>query len=243
MKRFLAILSILFLTAFPLAANAAIALDSADAALTAPGLTANITLTHTSTGSNLIGFICAEANSVNDTVAATWNGATVTLLQSAVFSNGGNGTTYLFEIVGQSTGLQTLHVTDSQTKLFRAWSVSFTGAAQTGQPDNSLTANGIGTSNTNTITTHADKSWTILCQANNGGTPVAGAGSNSLLSAGGAGFGAFDNSTQPITPAGNYSMNWNSIPSVGWGDAEASFAPFVAAATVSPAFPSFYGWW
>src|SRR5262245_19238334 len=148
MKRVL--LAFLFL--LPLPAFADIAFDAASAGQDNGG-TGALSFTHTSSGANRIGFVTILGDTIggaDDLSTVTWGGTAMTLI--AKITTGPNRYQYLYYLVGQATGAQTIAVNSTTNHYLIACSTSYTGALQTSPVDISTTQVS-GSSSAMTLTT------------------------------------------------------------------------------------------
>ena len=99
--------------------------------------------------------------------------------------------------------------------------VSYTGAGQSGQPDNTDTSYALATSVTCDLTPVATDCWSVLFTKTNGGAASAGTGSTSRVSSVN-GYALFDSNG---TISGSTSMQATLGFSVAWAGIMASFAP------------------
>lgn len=207
------------------------------------GLNSLLSWNHTvSAGANpalVIGV--AGDTSVDDVQLPTFNGISATLLakQTTLFTN--NRKSYLFLVLGPTSGTHTVQVTCTGTHYLLGGSADYTGVAQSGQPDASLAeigANSNITTFTSSLTTVADNCWTVLFEngyANNAG-PSAGAGLTSRATDAALGtWGLFD-SNAAVHPAGAYSMTTTRIGNASNSiiHVKASLVPAGAAAAWTP---------
>lgn len=194
---------------------------------------ASLTFSHTCTGSNLILFVGFGVESATDVVTGvTYNNVAMTQVPNSPQANGvPNEFTYLFYLINPATGANNVVISLSAQPQVNAVSASYTGAAQSGQPDNSNKKTVNATSVNNSLTTVADNCWVVgVCQEDNA-APTVGAGVTSrnlevqtLLG----------DSNGVQHPAGAYSMTFNS----GSGSSNlnmlmASIAPFVASTSTN----------
>jgi hypothetical protein len=210
-------------------AHAAIALDtSVNGGLENSG-TSTLSYSHTVTGTNPILFVGVFGAIGSDLVTGvTYNSTSMTLAGKAEID--GDRWVYLFYLVGPATGSHTVKITASANTPLDGQSASYTGVAQSGQPDavSSSTIDN-ATSTTLSLTTIANNSWAFLLDKTNVDSPAAGAGSTQRQSANG--MGIFD-SNGPVTPAGVKSMTATDLGGGGSNFASVmmSFSPFVAPA-------------
>lgn len=221
----LTILSVIFLfTPFRANAVGGIAYDS-----TATGTTTGTSLTfsHTTSGTNRILFVYVQLNSTTDALTGvTYAGTSLTFINKNTDpTNGYWG--YLYYMVAPATGTNNVVVSLSSSVLLWAYSASYTGASQTGQPDANITNTATtGTSITTSLTTVANNAW-IVTGARNYAANVT-SGTNFTVRS--AAFPiAIGDTNAAITPAGATSVTANSGTSSDWQVLLASFSPAVSA--------------
>ena len=109
----------------------AIAFDAASGGATTAA--SSLTFAHTCTGSDLILFVGAF-NGTNNVTGVTYNGVAMTLVDTAVAQAGVNYK--LFYLINPATGANNVVIsTDVASNVLRGVSTSYTGSAQSGQPD------------------------------------------------------------------------------------------------------------
>ena len=179
------------------------------------------TYSHTCTGDDRILFVHAYKNSDADTISgATYNGVAMTLI--ATGSNNSSRRHYLFVLAGAASGANNVVITSSISTQLGGTSTSYTGAASSGQPDDSDTLLTTATPVNMSVTTTADNCWSVLVTS--GGVT---ASTNSVFRGDGNPYTdqqMYDNN-EAITPAGSYTMT---TTNPGVGDIHyiiASFSP------------------
>lgn len=158
-----------------------------DAASNRAGSTTSpITWTHTVTGSNPYLYLSSEnqvgSGGSQDVTAASYNSVDMTPEVGHVdFSTGQNGWLQFFDLVNPATGANTVSVSFSSANPHDGMSTSFSGAAQSGQPDNfsgeTLTATASPVVN---ITVNTDQS-ALICHASDGYGKVKTPGANTTM--------------------------------------------------------------
>ncbi len=210
----------------------AIALDTANNG-TATGTTP-LTWSHTCTGSNLILFISPACHAASPTLSTpTYNSVSATIIQSTqVVSTVRSG---LWMLVGPASGANTVSVGfGGTTPSCNAAAVSYSGAAQSGQPDSSNVANNTSANPSVSTTVVASNCWLVgFCNA------------LSTLTAGQTvrWTGTVTNSvnledSNATVGTGSQSMSWTASLN-SWAAISASFSPAVAITTAMfmPFFP------
>lgn len=192
-----------------------------------------LTLSHTSTGSNLLMFVMASYdNSHGSIVAAKYNNVDLAHIDTAV---DGASTLKLYSLASPTTGANNLVITGSANNTNIGGCVStYTGAKQTGI-DNHATAGPTTTASySQSLTTVADNCWVIMAGIAEGGSALT-AGSNTVVRQQPevAFRGTFlTDSNSAKTPPGSDTLAVTSA-SQTFVTCMASFAPFVAGNTVS----------
>ena len=184
------------------------------------------TFSHTCTGANRILFVQVEIENATDVITGvTYNGVAMTLVQSQANTSPSEVNT-LWVLVAPATGANNVVVSTSSSVSIGAIAASYTGAAQTGQPDASGKKTSQATSSTLSVTTIADNCWMVSCVQADAGLPTAGTGITARVDESNASFG---DSNGVITPPGSNSMTWNAGGTWHLNHINASFAPAVAA--------------
>lgn len=182
--------------------------------------------------SNRIFWIYGLAQLSSDAVVSiTVGGVAMTRVQANIPEFSGLNSTYMYVLVNPPTGTQSIVVTLGSS-INSAWAASsYTGANQTGQPDNSAKNGGSNSTNlTISLTTIADDCWLVGGVTDIDSTPTAGA--NTLIRAMAATVPALiSDSNGPNSPAGSYSLQWLT------GGATRNEGPIIASmspATIAP---------
>lgn len=187
-----------------------------------------LTLAHTNTGANQIGFCGVGIGDANDWITGiTWNGVAMTRINTQVIGGAANNRGYLYYIIAPTTG--NIVITSSNSVNIRACATSYTGAKQTGQPDAQGTTS---TGSTNTIssvlTSVANNSWHVSFANDDQGTLAASTGTTSRTVTSPASSRMGDNNAA-ITPAGSNTMIWTDTGAgAGMAVCGATFAPATA---------------
>lgn len=134
---------------------------------------------------------------------------------------------YLYQLVAPSTGTRTFTASWSSSVNWSVSAVYYSGAAQTGQPDNSGTSNGSGTSLSNTLTSVADNCWHIMYASNEGSAFSAGSGTTKRSSFSDPAW--FDNNAA-ITPAGSNTINASWSASAPYASVGVTISPLTSTA-------------
>lgn len=221
MKKFIIFLIFILL---PLQSLAAIAFDAVGAG---NATATSVTFAHTVTGSNTILFVGVYSSGGDFVTGVTYAG-TAMAQQNKVNDPNGN-TDYIYMLVNPTTGTNNVVITRSDIDALCGRSVSYTGAAQTGQPDAKNTGNSGATTAgiTVNVTTVADNSWGVMF-GNNNQASIDSSSTNFTRRS--AAFSiAIGDTNAPKTPAGSLSMTMtNGGTSAVWAANMITFAPVAA---------------
>ncbi len=217
----------------------AIAFDAASSGYITNVSSSSMTVSHTCSGSDriLVVAVACYAASGGDVVSGiTYNGTAMTF----VAKEKGNGTntntySYLYYLVAPATGANNIVVSFSSNITY-AWlaASSYTGAAQTGQPDASDSATSGATTSTtvtDTITSVADNCWAVMGGFNNNATTWT-AGANTTIraqSGGSANRQMICDNNAAKTPAGSITLTATCSSSQPWATVIITIAPAGAA--------------
>lgn len=190
---------------------------------------ATLTISITPTGSNNIALIgVADQNSIDNVTGVTYDGNACTKIASG--QAGAGAYVSLWYYLGAPASAKNVVISRTlTTNALYGQVLSFSGAKQSAQPDNSNSQVGTGnvTSRTCTLTTVADNSWGAMVSYADNGSLAASTNSTLRGTVQDTIFGMFDNSSiAPITPTGSTSMA-ATCSSGGMGAIMASFSPFV----------------
>lgn len=201
--------------------------------------TSPLTFSHTTTGSNTIGFVAIIGDLIggaDDISAVTWGGSACTLIAKVTAAIppalGNTRIMYLYAKTAPATGSQTISISSSANHFLCALTATYTGVNQTGQPEASTThqsATESASTLTTSLTTLTDNSWTVLAVQSYDGVaaPAASTGATRRKFDAAFGFVAIMDSNAVITPAGSYSMTstQGSGSLLGIGHIMAAMAP------------------
>jgi hypothetical protein len=197
----------------------------------------SLSFAHTCTGSDRILFVGIAGDvapfGADDITGVTYNGVAMEFVGKRFADELVSRGTYLYQLEAPASGSNNVVVSSTSAHYLLAGAVSYTGAAQSGQPDNSTTnlSADTATSLTTSLTTVADNCWTALV-INEATSGAPGAGTGSTRRTYDAAFqvwGMFD-SNAAITPAGSYSMTTTRGAGIeAIAHVMASFSPFVSA--------------
>jgi len=166
-------------------------------------------------------------NSQDRTVSSiTYNSVSMTLVRTDVKSAIDYSRSALYYLVNPDSGSKTVVVTLSGvvTQHGAGGAITYTGAAQTGQPDADNGANGESTSPSVAVTTTEDNCWVVsVLGGERGISACANTERWNVSSSFQYGLGGSDEG--PKTPAGSQTMSWTLGISGDWAISAASFAP------------------
>lgn len=136
----------------------------------------SLTWAHTCTGTNLI-LVVGLTNGADDTTGVTYNGVALTAGPARAPTAGNEGAELWF-LENPATGANNIVASRTgTTSRLSGIAVSYTGAAQTGQPDSSNTgATASGTSLSISTTVVAENCWLVMMTDTSAGGEAAGAG-------------------------------------------------------------------
>ena len=151
--------------------------------------------------------IACVADDAKGTMSVTYNGTSLTSIAN-VEDTSGFFKLHFFYLLNPATGTNNLVATrGTNSGDFYLFGATYTGIKQTGQPDASTTnAQTSGTTQTTSLTTIANNSWSILFTSADSGGLAASTNSTlrgSILN----GFSGLFDSNSAITPAGSFSMS------------------------------------
>lgn len=180
-----------------------------DASATATVVDTSLTYSHTCTGSNrgLVVFLNNNTGSATIT-GVTYNGVAMTQLH-AFQNSDANTYLYSFYLLNPASGANNIVVSANTSTNMNAISMSFTGVAQSGQPDASGTVTAAvapGAGQTKAITTVAANSWMMAFCHGAGDPPNASTGTTSRQLGGNARAGTY--SSNPVVTPGSTSMSF-----------------------------------
>ncbi len=191
---------------------------------------------NTGTGANRILFVCTTIN-VNASEAITgitYNGVAMTQV-GKIGTNRGNASltawNYVYVLVNPASGSNNVVVSTSATRNFLTSCATYTGAAQTGQPDahGTDTRYTSGTQMSQAVTTILDNCWTFLYYSQ---VNTATAGTGTTIRSNSGDIEGVADSNGVIHPAGSTSLIINTSATIdSTNDASTiicSFAPALA---------------
>jgi hypothetical protein len=171
----------------------------------------SLTASHTCSGSNRILWLSVVGDNVNDYITgATYDGVAMDLVQKRAPGDSNNAWLYQFVLTAPATGANNVVITGSSSGIITAVAVSYTGAAQSGQPDNFSQSQSsvIQQTYSSAITPTVNGCW-VVCAWNAyafGNAPSAGT-ATTLRQVGAFGNAvAFFDSNGAVTPAAPRSL-------------------------------------
>lgn len=200
----------------------AIAFDAATSGGTLASSPGPLEWSHTCTGSNGILFVLVTNGSTVPT-GVTYNGVALTKDVERLNWIGGDDIS-IWRLNGPASGANTVSVSWSGNQTVSGYSQSYTGAAQTGQPDaTGSNSSASTTSLTVNTTTVADNCWIVSAFRCENPPMTAGTNTTQRLQAETGFFGGDTNAAQ--TPAGTYGQTTTQSPAGAMGGATVSFSP------------------
>ncbi len=189
----------------------------------------SLTYAHIVTGSNPILTVGVVGGIGTDVVTGvTYNGVAMALVRKIVGGTGGSvRDIYLFNLTGAILGTHNVVVSASGVTFIASSAASYSGAAQSGQPNAS--AQGVIGSNVSaaiSVTSTVDNCWIVgFLKQDNVEAPVAGAGTTVRASGSLGGYGSAD-SNGPIHPAGVATLNAGpQSAATAWSNLAMTIAP------------------
>lgn len=178
---------------------------------------------HTCTGSNLVLVVSVTFVGTATSIATTYNGVSMTLIDTATT---GTTNSLLYYLLNPSTGINSISCSFSGTPDIYGGAVSLTGVSALDAHNKS-----IGTTNavTTSVTTVSDNTWIVDGMTGSQGATVTVGGSQTqrqktLYVASTTIFGM--STRGPVTPAGSTAMSWTGTGGTpNWAQTTASFTP------------------
>lgn len=209
------------------------------------GTTNSLTVAYTvGVGSNrllVVGFAgdVATMAGFDDITSVTYNGVSMTLAIKQTATNQAlDRFSYFYYLLNPASGSNNVVINCTNNHFLLAGAADYSGVAQSGQPDNTVTnQNGaIASSLTTSLTTGADNCWVILVAEGYDANNAPGAGTGSTRRTFDAAFGTygiFDNNAD-VHPAGSNSMTTTYPGQIAAGISHlmVSFSPAVAGDTL-----------
>lgn len=198
----------------------AIALDANSDASNAS--TTSLTWSHTTTGSNTIMFTNVQDTAGDTVTSETYNSVAITLVNK--LARVGGRFHYLHNLVAPTTGTNTVAVNVSGATQVKGHAITYTGAAQTGQPDSQNTTTWTASASpvSSPTTVVASNCWLIAFADLTAGTDFTLVSGNTYTDAQGD-TNFFDSGGTVGT--GSQSLSWTSGVAVTGISGIASFAP------------------
>jgi hypothetical protein len=214
----------------------AIAFDSSGVASVTSGSGTSLTRSHTCTGTNLILVVGVQLFDPAGIAVVDYNG--IGMDQAGVWRNDSltSWRTGIFYLIAPSTGTHNITVTPNTSMGIEIAGASYTGAAQTGQPDASFNTVQTSTttfgSPTTRFTTIVDNCWMVGYFAC--GSLMASGTATTFRNT--AGNKDFADSNVALTPAGLYALEATTSPADEFTLSAMSIKPFVASSNPSQFF-------
>lgn len=173
------------------------------------GVATTLTFAHPVTGPNPILIVGVTDNTTVHVTGVTYNGVAMTEIPTkSPIQIPGNRFIHLYYLLNPAQGSNNVVVTADQIQYIYGYAASYTGVAQSSQPDASGNNSGSSiTSLSKAITTIVDNCWTITFGRIESGTITATAGTTARVTAETSG-GILGDSNGPITPAGSTSLGF-----------------------------------
>lgn len=193
----------------------AIAFDAVSGGKDNGGAVTSITFSHTCTGANLVLVVVAYIDNIGGTsiTGVTYNGVAMT--QVATVTGGTRVQSYSFILVNPATGAHNVVVSANQViggnQQIAANSMSYTGCAQTGQPDSNGT-NGLASSTVTNFpvstTVVASNCWLVGGGTENAGDIAGGVAGAGTTYRGVVQFNQYGADSNGTVGTGSQSLNW-----------------------------------
>ena len=210
----------------------AIAFD-ASSGVWAGGVTSQ-TVSHTCTGSDRCLVVNVVVDGTDTCTGVTYNGVAMT--QTGKVLAGSYRYIYVYTLLAPATGANNIVASISSSGFLEVNAASYTGVAQTGQPEATVTNSGSSGASTltTTVTTLTDNAWAVMSVLGTAGALAAGAGTTKRASS--LVGGVFD-SGAAITPAGAAPLIFT-MASAEMGAISVSLAPSAGGDTTAPTLTS-----
>jgi hypothetical protein len=209
----------------------AIAFDAATDLGSNGGSTNSLTHAHVCTGSNLVlivNFVGDNIPGNDDITGVTYNGVSMTLIDKVTTLS--DRYNYVYILVGPSTGSNNVVINCTNNHYLVGEAASYTGCAQTGQPDSHNKSTGTPTANVDLPTvltsTVADNCWVILGVWEYNGLSAGTGTTVRIIESTFNGGGIFD-SNGVVTPPGTKTLNTKVSNPANSGRIIFSIAPFI----------------
>jgi len=201
----------------------AIAYDSSAKGTTT---TSSLTFAHTCSGTNRILFVAARFYQTDKITGITYNGTAMTFINKRQDNAGNNCYIYLYYLLNPDTGTNNVVVSASANPNIQmcAASASYTGVAQSGQPDSQTNKSSTSSTMTVTTTVVASNCWLFGATSNFRATS-ASTGTTNRQQVAGDPFTISDSNGTVGT--GSQSLVWTQSDSTISSQTIASFSPAV----------------
>lgn len=186
----------------------AIAYDNSNSAKVDPGTVLSTTLTVSGSNRVLIAGALSNNHDSITGITATKSGSDTAMTFIRKWTKDNGGYIYLYYMINPDTGTNTVKIVNDGTNQFYILAAAnYTGAAQSGQPDNSGNNSGSGTTQSIGITSVADNCWHICIAHGDNENLIAGSGTTVRNTQ--QNLCIADNNA-PINPAGTNTMFFSS---------------------------------
>lgn len=188
------------------------------------GTGTSLTQAHTCGGSNIILWVGVRSLGA-DPSGITYAGVSMTKLLNGTQGQFGS----LWYLLAPTGGTNNVVISFSISDTASGSIASYSGVKQSASFDGSISDFAqTGTTASKALTTVADNCWLAAFVIENG-AGVTSAGANTVIrGTGTTSYRLFEYSSNPKTPAGSQTLNFNDSGSASWGIMMVSFAPFVA---------------
>lgn len=197
-----------------------------DTAVDAGNATAtSLTWSHTCTGSNRLLVVDVVGNTSSDVITGvTYNSVAMTLVAKVSSAAGGSARwIYQYLLENPASGANSVVVSASTSIFIAGHSLSYTGAAQSGQPNAFNTGVAASaTSLTVAVTSTVDNCWLVGNLKNDAGAGSAGTGTTIREATATGGMTSCDRG--PVTPAGSSSLQVTQSSTL-WSGIVSAIAP------------------
>lgn len=218
----------------------AIAFDTST--ITTRGTASPRTVTMTSAGSNricLFGTSTDNSANADPITSVTYNGTSATEIGRAWLTGFGGNDTLWYLINQSTTASATININHTGGFNTEGFIQSYSGAAQTGQPDNFIAASSSSTTSyTQALTPVVSNCWFVWQVDNRNGTISGGTNTTLRQSDGGNGIAMGDSNGAASTGGVSFSMTVTQSGASTWVGVMASIAPVGAAAATNSNFLS-----
>ena len=186
----------------------------------------SLTFSHTCTGSDLVLFVgILSAVGADNVTGVTYSGVAMTRVEIRNEATP-NRVNYLYMLVGPATGANNVVISSGSSQFIAGVAASYTGAAQSGQPDANTNNYGAGAGSpfATSLASVADNCWHILCATQNAGA-ITGAGAGTTQRILQSDYLGLYDANSAKTPPGSVTLNVTLAATANISTTMASFAP------------------